>query len=228
MTTLDIPVIETSRLILRVPTLEDFGAWAAFCADTEATRFIGGVTDVHAAWRGMAAAAGGWTLQGFGVWSAIEKGSGRWVGRIGYVMPWGWPGTEVGYCIARDAWGAGYATEAARAAVDFAFDHLGWSEVIHTIRHDNARSQAVALRLGARPAGAVEMPPPLERCEKWVQTRSEWAARRSGAAVGRPSAPNRQASPESQSAVGNSGHTGRACFFDERNTRTTDPAGGHS
>lgn len=183
MTTPYIPAIDTPRLTLRAPRREDFDAWAASCADPEATRFIGGPADGHAAWRGMAAAVGGWALQGFGVWSVVERHSGRWVGRIGCVMPWGWPGPEVGYCIARDAWGSGYATEGARAAVDFAFDRLGWSEVIHTIRHDNARSQAVALRLGARRVGDVEMPPPLEPCEKWTQTRSEWAARRSGAVV---------------------------------------------
>ena len=67
------------------------------------------------------------------MFSVIEKSTGRWVGRLAPWTPDGWPGTEVGWGIARDRCGLGYATEAATAAIDWAFDALGWSEVIHVI-----------------------------------------------------------------------------------------------
>ena len=88
--------------------------------------------------------AGAWAMQGFAMFSIIEKSSGRWIGRLGPWVPEGWPGTEVGWGLLRDAWGKGYATEGATAAIDWAFAHLGWSEVIHTIGPENVASQAVA------------------------------------------------------------------------------------
>src|SRR3546814_17538372 len=64
-----------------------------------------------------------------------------------------WPGNEVGWTFHRDAWGKGYATEAATAAMDYAFDTLGWDRVIHCIDPDNLASQRVALRLGSQNQG---------------------------------------------------------------------------
>ena len=82
------------------------------------------------------------------MFSVIEKATGRWVGRVGPWQPEGWPGTEVGWSIARAHWGKGFAPEGATAATDWAFDQLGWSEVIHTIAEDNRNSKAVAAKLG--------------------------------------------------------------------------------
>src|SRR5690606_16389669 len=88
------PTLETERLILRPPALEDFDAYAAFMADEQATRFLGGVQSRSVAWRGFATLGGSWALLGYGMFSVIEKSSGRWVGRLGPWMPEGWPGTE--------------------------------------------------------------------------------------------------------------------------------------
>ncbi|NPC84181.1 GNAT family N-acetyltransferase, partial [Pyxidicoccus fallax] len=79
-----------------------------------------------------------------------------------------------------DAWGKGYATEAATATIDWAFDHLGWTEVIHCIVPENTPSQAVARRLGSRLLGPGKMPPPHETLviDIWGQSREEWRARR--------------------------------------------------
>ena len=65
--------------------------------------------------------AGAWAIQGFAMFSVIEKVSGRWIGRIGPWQPEGWPGTEIGWGIVRDRCGFGYATEAAAATIDWAF-----------------------------------------------------------------------------------------------------------
>src|SRR5687767_1598529 len=109
------PTLETQRLILRPPVETDLDAWAAFMADPVAARFIGGAQPRATAWRGMASMAGSWALKGFGMFSVIEKSSGEWVGRLGPWRPEGWPGDEVGWGLARQAWGKGYAVEGATA-----------------------------------------------------------------------------------------------------------------
>jgi RimJ/RimL family protein N-acetyltransferase len=113
----------------------------------------------------------------------IEKSSGRWVGRLGPWVPEGWPGNEVGWGLAREAWGKGYATEGATAAVDWAFDTLGWSEVIHCIAPDNAPSQAVARRLGSTPLRRAHLPAPFEamQVDVWGQSQERWRARKAEA-----------------------------------------------
>ena len=174
------PVIETERLTLRPPLKEDFEPWAEFMADPEATRFLGGVQPRSTAWRGLCSMAGSWSLYGFGMFSVLDRSSGRWIGRLGPWRPEGWPGPEVGWGLAREAWGRGYATEAATAAMDWAFDRLDWTHVIHCIDPGNAPSQAVAARLGSVRMGPGAMPPPYEAApvDIWGQSREEWRARR--------------------------------------------------
>src|SRR5262249_35035856 len=104
--------VETPRLILRVPLLEDFDAWAAMMADAEAARFIGGTMSRAVTWRQVMMMIGAWHAHGFAMFSVIEKATGRWIGRVGPWMPEGWPGSEVGWAIVRECWGRGFATEA--------------------------------------------------------------------------------------------------------------------
>jgi RimJ/RimL family protein N-acetyltransferase len=174
------PWLETERLVLRPTAAEDFEPWAALMADAEAARHIGGQQGRHAAWRGFLTMVGAWHIQGFGMFSLVEKASGRWVGRVGPWFPEEWPGTEIGWTLPRSVWGRGYATEAATAATDWAFDHLGWTEVIHSIAPDNTASQHVAMRLGSTRRGPGRLPPPYENAaiDIWGQTREQWQARR--------------------------------------------------
>jgi len=175
--------LETERLVLRPTQADDFEPWVAFMADPEAARFIGGPQPRAAVWRGFMAMAGSWQLMGFAMFSVIEKASGRWIGRVGPWMPDGWPGTEVGWGLVRDAWGQGYAREAAVASIDWSFDRLGWTEVIHCIDPDNRPSQALAHRLGSANSGPGRLPPPFETLQVhvWRQTREHWRdARRQG------------------------------------------------
>lgn len=172
--------LETERLLLRPPSAADFEAFARFTADAEAMRHLGGVQAPSVAWRSLAALAGSWQLQGFSMFSVIEKRSGQWIGRVGPWQPHGWPGTEVGWSIVRAHWGQGYAPEAATAAIDWAFAQLGWSEVIHTIAADNANSKAVAAKLGSGYLRQARLPEPLQEheVEVWGQSRAQWQARR--------------------------------------------------
>jgi RimJ/RimL family protein N-acetyltransferase len=173
------PILETARLTLRPLAPEDFDAWAAFMA-TEESRFIGGPQARSAAWRGFMTVAGAWAMQGYAMFSVIERASGRWIGRVGPWVPEDWPGTEVGWGLITEAYGRGYATEAARATIDWAFETLGWREVIHCIAPDNVASQRVAERLGAVNRGPGKMPAPYEDypIDIWGQSREAWVARR--------------------------------------------------
>jgi RimJ/RimL family protein N-acetyltransferase len=177
------PTLETERLLLRPPAAGDFDAWAAVMADPEVARYIGGLQSRHGAWRGFLTMVGAWQIQGFGMFSLIEKATGQWVGRVGPWFPVDWPGTEVGWTLPRSAWGKGYATEAATVAIDWAFDTLGWTEVIHSIDPANGASKHVAMRLGSTLRGPGRLPVHFDHApiELWGQTREQWRARRAGA-----------------------------------------------
>ena len=174
------PVLHTERLILRPPIWEDFEPWADFMADPEAARFLGGAQERAAVWRGLMCMAGAWQLRGFAMFSVIERSTGRWIGRFGPWQPEGWPGTEVGWGLAREAWGKGYAFEGACASIDWAFENLGWSEVIHTIDPENHNSIRLAERLGSTDRGPGQLPAPFAHIAVriWAQSKAQWFARR--------------------------------------------------
>jgi len=173
------PVLETARLILRPPVEADFADWAALMADPEATRFLGGPLAVTAGWRALATHAGVWSLRGYGMFSVVERATGRWIGRIGPWLPPDWPGPEIGWALARPAWGNGFAYEGATAAIDWAFDVLGWTEIIHCINPENFRSAALAARLGSTNRGPGRLPAPHadEPVDIWGQTAATWRRR---------------------------------------------------
>jgi RimJ/RimL family protein N-acetyltransferase len=171
--------IETERLILRPPQREDFDGYAELIGDEETARFIGGHLSRAAAWRKFLQMPGAWTVQGFGMFSIIDKADGRWLGQLGPWKPEGWPGNEIGWSFRRDVWGMGYATEAGFAAIDWAFDQLGWSDIIHCIDPGNVASQKLAERLGSSNLRTGRLPAPYEDhvTDIWGQTREQWRAK---------------------------------------------------
>lgn len=172
--------LETERLVLRTPVPGDFDDFAAMLADPVGMKYLGGTQPRATAWRTFCTMLGGWVVRGFGMFSVIEKSTGRWVGRIGPIQPEGWPGPEVGWAVITDVQGLGYAYEAAAASMDHVFDDLGWTEVIHCIEDPNVRSVSLARRLGSEPLRTAMLPPPFETIEVrvWGQTREAWRARR--------------------------------------------------
>jgi RimJ/RimL family protein N-acetyltransferase len=176
------PVLETERLTLRPVAMEDFPRWAEMMGDPEAAKFLGGAQPAAVAWRGFMTMAGAWSLTGVSMFSLIERGTGLWLGRIGPWQPHGWPGTEVGWGLHPDAQGKGYGVEAATAAIDYAFDVLGWTEVIHCIDPDNIPSIRLAERVGSRNLGPTRLPPPFHELamDRWGQSREDWRVRRRG------------------------------------------------
>lgn len=172
--------IETERLILRAPRVEDFERYAQLHAHEAAARYIGGALPRAAAWRKFLQMPGAWAMQGFAMFSVEEKSSGRWLGQMGPWRPEGWPGNEIGYAFHPDAWGRGYAVESAVASIDWAFAHLGWDDIIHCIDPQNLASQKVAQRLGSTLQGPGRLPEPFQDypVNIWGQSREQWRARR--------------------------------------------------
>ena len=144
-------ILETDRLILRkIDPERDFDGWAESMADEGTVRYLGTKSMSRAeSWRNMALVIGHWEIRGYGFFSLESKETGEWVGRVGPWNPEGWPAPEVGWTISPMHLRKGYATEAGRAAIDYAFDTLGWNSVIHVILEGNEASMAVARKLGS-------------------------------------------------------------------------------
>ncbi len=147
--------VHTDRLDLRLPDEGDLDAWWSWHQDdqTIAGLALPGPMSRDEAWRAMAMMLGHWHLRGFGMWTIVERSTGRAIGRGGLFYPHGWPELEVGWLLGPDARGQGYAVEMARAALSLASSVLGATRVCHVILPTNRPSIAVAERLGARPDG---------------------------------------------------------------------------
>jgi RimJ/RimL family protein N-acetyltransferase len=100
---------------------------------------------------------GHWHFRGYGIWAVEEKATGQFVGRIGLHYPETWPGFELGWTLARQAQGKGYATEAARRSLEYAFVDLDRDHVISLIHPENVASIRVAERIGETLEGRTEL-----------------------------------------------------------------------
>jgi len=150
--------LETERLLLRWIRESDFDQYAPMCRDPEVMRYLGGqVLNDFEVWRQMASFMGHWYFRGYGVWAVEEKSTGIVIGRIGFMNPIGWPSFELGWTLARESWGKGYATEGARRALQYAFTELGRDHVISLIAPANIASARVAQRLGEKVEGQTEL-----------------------------------------------------------------------
>ena len=145
--------VETPRLLLRPLQASDAEPFMEIHQDPEVIKYVlqgappGGLT---VAWRNIAMMIGHWHLRGYGPWAVAEKSTGEVIGRVGLWNPEGWPGIEVGWIIRRSHWNNGFATEAARAALQWAWDHVDTDHIISVIQPDNARSIRVAEKIGER------------------------------------------------------------------------------
>jgi RimJ/RimL family protein N-acetyltransferase len=170
------PTLQTPRLILRGWRAEDFEPYAAMLADDETARFITaqgrGLTRSEA-WSETAWLVGHWQLLGCGMFVVEERSTGAFLGRVGPLNPPWWPDVEIAWSLAPGARGRGYATEAARAAIDWSFACLPLGRIVSIIHPGNRASQKVAERLGQRPTGEL-FTPFRDPCDVWEMRREDW------------------------------------------------------
>ncbi len=138
------PILETERLRLRPLRKSDIDDYAALNADPEVMRYVGGPWDRGRAWRHLAFLMGHWQLGGAGMWAVELRANGAFVWVVGFAEPEGWPGCEAAWKLARRWWGHGYATEAARAALGYAFSIWKKDRIVSLIEPGNLASIRVA------------------------------------------------------------------------------------
>jgi RimJ/RimL family protein N-acetyltransferase len=170
------PTLETPRLRLRGWRAGDHDAYAALLADPVSARFITRTAQPYnrqQAWAEMSFLVGHWQLLGYGMFVVEERSSGSFVGRVGPLQPVGWPGFEIGWALISSARGNGYATEAAKAAINWSFDTFRIDRVISVIHPQNEASRRVAERLGEKQT-SERFSPFGEPCDIWQLARADW------------------------------------------------------
>ncbi|MEU3192715.1 GNAT family N-acetyltransferase [Streptomyces sp. NPDC006992] len=141
----------TERLLLRAWQESDLAPWAAMNADPQVREHFPGLLSRAESDASVARFQADLERRGWGWWAVEVRASGEFIGFAGLdpveeELPV--EGVEVGWRLARSAWGYGFATEAGRAAVEFGFASLGLPEIVAITPAANVRSQAVMRRLG--------------------------------------------------------------------------------
>ena len=147
--TLNIPRLETERLILRGPEASDFEPLCAFLLDRDRSWGFGTEKDRGKAWRWFACSIGHWALRGHGYFTMEWKETGQPCGITGLWEPEGWPEPEIGWVVFEGFEGRGIAFEGAERARRWAYEDLGLNTLTSNIVPGNDRSVALAERLGA-------------------------------------------------------------------------------
>jgi RimJ/RimL family protein N-acetyltransferase len=145
----EIPQLETRRLVMRGLQVDDLDGFATILASPDVARYLGAPIGRAEAWRRLGMHVGHWALMGFGRWAITERETQRLIGWTGVLRIEGFEEPEVGWVLHREAWGRGYATEAASAAFPWAVRNLRPEALISLIHPDNHSSISVAERLGA-------------------------------------------------------------------------------
>jgi RimJ/RimL family protein N-acetyltransferase len=165
-------MLTTERLILRQWRDDDLDAWAALNADPEVREFFDGVLTREQARASLELFRDEIAERGWGWWAVEVRETGQFAGMAGLdPVDEGLPfhGIEIGWRLARWAWGHGYATEAARAVLAYGFEKLALREILALATAGNVRSHAVMARLGMTHDPADDFddptePPALRRC----------------------------------------------------------------
>jgi RimJ/RimL family protein N-acetyltransferase len=176
-----IPTLTTDRFVLREFREDDVPALTALHSDPDVMRYLRPNGEVEPrprqAWDYITVQMGHWLLKGYGKWALADRESDVLIGRVGYFdAPYEWPGLELGWTLARNVWGKGYATAAARLALDWGFETLPTDEIISAIIYGNAGSVRVAERLGMRHIRDDQLHD--ARCQIYAIRRQEWPRQR--------------------------------------------------
>uniref|UniRef100_UPI002117CBBD GNAT family N-acetyltransferase n=1 Tax=Frankia sp. AvcI1 TaxID=573496 RepID=UPI002117CBBD len=171
-----VPTVLTPRLALRGWRADDVLDYLEIVSGSGMADHTPQPKTEAAAWSQTAFQIGHWALRGYGMWAVEDRATGQLLGRAGLYEALGWPGCEVAWTIRRERWGEGLATEAGRAALEFAFDVVKRDDLISIMTAENTGSIKVATKLGLT-YGRTET---IQGGEYsiYVISRSEWAAMR--------------------------------------------------
>ena len=157
-----IPSLNTERLLLRAFDQDDLDPFAAMVSNLEVMQratYDGNTMTRAQAWNWLCLMLGHWHMRGFGIWGIEEKSSGELIGRIGLQFLDGFEDVELVWMLAKSVWGKGFASEGARAAIDYGLNTLAIPRIAAVIHQDNKPSIRLAERLG------MEMEKEVERKE---------------------------------------------------------------
>ena len=158
------PHFTTKRLVLRQWCAADLAAYAEICADPEVMKFIasGAVLSPEQTKIELMKIEQTWKDQAFGTFAVESRETGEFLGAIGFswhdFLPDVSPCVEIGWRLAKSAWNKGYATEAARGALEFGVDQLGIEPVYCFCQSENHASQRIATKIGMAFVGRVKSP----------------------------------------------------------------------
>jgi RimJ/RimL family protein N-acetyltransferase len=169
------PTLHTERLILRPWRDDDLEPFAALNRDPAVMEFFPSVLDREQSDAIVERIGSHFEREGFGLWAAEVPGVAPFIGFIGLQRPTFMPGVEVGWRIARRYWGAGYATEGARASIAWGFGQLDVAEIIAMVVPDNVRSQRVMEKLGMQRDPGADFDHP--RIAEGSRRRAHWLFR---------------------------------------------------
>ena len=143
-------MIETERLLLRRVTIDDVDELVAMHADPDIKQ-VYGTFDYQRTIEWLYQVDQSWDEHGYGRIAITDRATGRLIGRTGFAYFPQFAETELGWTLRRDVWGHGYATEAARACLDWGFRDFVIPYLTALIEPENERSTLVAKRLGMTP-----------------------------------------------------------------------------
>ncbi|HVN60406.1 MAG TPA: GNAT family N-acetyltransferase [Gaiellaceae bacterium] len=151
--------IETERLLVR-PFLpdSDSAAMASVYCDPDVMRFIpgGALEDLAAVRAALEGHAAEQVRRGFAFWAVVERATGAVIGDVGFGIFEPTGEIELGWTLARDRWGRGYATEAASACLGAGLAHLAASRIVALVDAENEPSSRVAERIGMTRIETIE------------------------------------------------------------------------
>jgi RimJ/RimL family protein N-acetyltransferase len=145
--------VETSRLLLRLPERADAQAFLDMHQDPEVIELkqvtlLEAPGGIDLALRNVARMLRHWSRCGYGQWAVVDKATTEVIGCVGFFYPNGWPGFDLNWIIERSRRGNGFATEAAEAALEWAWQNTKIDHVISLIGPSDARSARIATKVG--------------------------------------------------------------------------------
>jgi RimJ/RimL family protein N-acetyltransferase len=151
-----INAVETARLLLRVPVLDDANAlmgifWDPEVVEQKQVTLREPPGGLDRALKNTSDMLRQWELRGYGQWSVIEQATGDVIGVVGCYHPQEhWPGVDLGWVLHRSRWGHGFATEAATAALGWVWQYTRIERIVSLIAPDDHRSIRIATKIGER------------------------------------------------------------------------------